>query len=249
MQAAINDVLYIYIYASTPDTGNLVIWTPFFYRSAHRCPRKEKLHENTVHVRPHASFQLPDVTRPRKNPIHPPDFNGGHIVFMAESHAVSRVKPSSILASFFPPSTLFTISSYPLVTFEIRLKVILSVVINPIRDDSCVEFNNFNKTIAKSWSHFVVGSLGASIQRKKEKKVEIRIRWEFFRSRRGSSSNFFNDIILDRGEVRPLNRSHRLLAFFSMGIELVQMWTKKRESWIMSRSRRLAETYLPEGIV
>lgn len=163
-------------------------------------------------------------------------------------HASNLLRSS--LLSPPPPSTLFTISSYPLVTFEIRLKVILSVVINPIRDDSCVEFNNFNKTIAKSWSHFVVlRSLGASIQRKKEKKVEIRIRWEFFRSRRGSSSNFFNDIILDRGEVRPLNRSHRLLAFFSMGIELVQMWTKKRESWIMSRSRRLAETYLPEGIV
>lgn len=162
-------------------------------------------------------------------------------------HASNLLRSSLLFSP--PPSTLFTISSYPLVTFEIRLKVILSVVINPIRDDSCVEFNNFNKTIAKSWSHFVVGSLGASIQRKKEKKVEIRIRWEFFRSRRGSSSNFFNDIILDRGEVRPLNRSHRLLAFFSMGIELVQMWTKKRESWIMNRSRRLAETYLPEGIV
>lgn len=162
---------FIYIYASTPDTGNLVIWTPFFYRSAHRCPRKEKLHENTVHVRPHASFQLPDVTRPRKNPIHPSDFNGGHVVFMAESHAVSRVKPSSILASFFPLSTLFTISSYPLVTFriEIRLKVILSVVINPIRDDSCVEFNNFNKTIAKSWSHFVVRSLVSCFDTKKER--------------------------------------------------------------------------------
>lgn len=175
VQATINQPMcFIHIYA--PDTGNLVIWTPFFYRSAHRCPRKEKLHENTVHVRPHASFQLPPTWHDLVKILSIPWISMVAAVVWRNREIARCFTRQTLLLPFYLQSFRIETCSKVILFSVLIYKIFM---INPIQVRSLIILNHrrgrriFFKFDAippfckKSLSHFVVRSLRVRYKKRK----------------------------------------------------------------------------------